>query len=150
MTILKFTKQTSINFCLLATVLLLAVSAVSAQVTIGGVTISKPKRPNAPKAEKPAPKDDATGNKSETKTDAPTKPEAANTPAATKPPQEDFRLGVFLDDIKKAKGEVERYAPGQFYYLVSAGDSSAALLRAVSLKAREEWAKEWLKTPTAR
>jgi hypothetical protein len=62
----------------------------------------------------------------------------------------DFRLAVFLSDIKKAQGEAERYAPGEYLYLVSAGDASEALLRAVSPRAREEWAKQWLKNPAAR
>jgi hypothetical protein len=62
----------------------------------------------------------------------------------------DFRLPVFLSDIKKAQSEAERYAPGEYLYLVSAGDASDELLRAVSRRAREEWAKEWLKTPASR
>jgi hypothetical protein len=62
----------------------------------------------------------------------------------------DFRLPVFLDDIKKAQSEAERYAPGEYLYLVSAGASSEALLRAVSPRAREEWANQWLKNPAAR
>jgi hypothetical protein len=52
----------------------------------------------------------------------------------------DFRLPVFLDDIKKAQGEAERYTPADYLYLVSAGGPSEALLRAVSRHAREEWA----------
>lgn len=62
----------------------------------------------------------------------------------------DFRLPVFLSDIRKAQGEAERYAPGEYLYLVSAGDSSDELLRAVSRRAREEWAKQWLKNPASR
>jgi hypothetical protein len=62
----------------------------------------------------------------------------------------DFRLPVFLSDIRKAQGEAERYAPGEYLYLVSAGDASDELLRAVSRRAREEWAKEWLKDAASR
>lgn len=62
----------------------------------------------------------------------------------------DIRLPVFLDDIKKAQSEAERYAPGEYLYLVSAGDSSEALLRAVSRRAREEWATQWLKDAASR
>jgi hypothetical protein len=62
----------------------------------------------------------------------------------------DFRLPVFLSDIKKAQSEAERYAPGEYLYLVSAGDASDELLRAVSRRAREEWAQQWLKNPTSR
>jgi hypothetical protein len=62
----------------------------------------------------------------------------------------DFRLSVFLSDIKKAQSEAERYSPGEYLYLVSAGDASDELLRAVSPRAREEWAKQWLKNPDSR
>ncbi|MDX6575005.1 MAG: hypothetical protein QOE96_958, partial [Blastocatellia bacterium] len=62
----------------------------------------------------------------------------------------DFRLPVFLSDIRKAQGEAERYAPGEYLYLVSAGDASDELLRAVSRRAREEWAAKWLKDPASR
>jgi hypothetical protein len=62
----------------------------------------------------------------------------------------DFRLPVFLSDIKKAQSEAERYAPGEYLYLVSAGDASDELLRAVSRRAREEWANQWLKNPASR
>jgi hypothetical protein len=62
----------------------------------------------------------------------------------------DFRLAVFLDDINKAQGEVDRYTPADFLYLVSAGGASEALLRAVSKKAREEWGASWLKDPASR
>ena len=62
----------------------------------------------------------------------------------------DFRLPVFLSDIRKAQGEAERYAPGEYLYLVSAGDASDELLRAVSRRAREEWAQQWLKDPASR
>jgi hypothetical protein len=62
----------------------------------------------------------------------------------------DMRLPVFLSDIKKAQGEAERYTPGEYLYLVSAGGPSEALLRAVSRREREEWAKQWLKNPASR
>jgi len=59
-------------------------------------------------------------------------------------------LPVFLEDIRKAQGEAERYTPGDYLYLVSAGDSSDELLRAVSKRVREEWASKWLKDPALR
>lgn len=62
----------------------------------------------------------------------------------------DIRLSIFLDDISKAKSEVDRYTPADFLYLVSAGGNSEALLRAVSPKAREEWSKQWLKNADSR
>jgi hypothetical protein len=62
----------------------------------------------------------------------------------------DFRLAVFLSDIGKAQSEVDRYTPGDYLYLVSAGDASDELFRAVSKKAREEWSAQWLKDPASR
>ncbi len=62
----------------------------------------------------------------------------------------DFRLAVFLSDIKKAQDEAGRYTPSDYLYLVSAGASSEELLRAVSKRVREEWAQQWLKNPASR
>jgi hypothetical protein len=62
----------------------------------------------------------------------------------------DFRLPVFLSDIRKAQNEAERYSPAEYLYLVSAGGPSEQLLYAVSRRAREEWAKQWLKDSTSR
>ncbi|HSS21669.1 MAG TPA: hypothetical protein VLL54_16470 [Pyrinomonadaceae bacterium] len=62
----------------------------------------------------------------------------------------DFRLPVFLSDIKKAQEEAERYSPADVLYLVSAGEPSEQLLYAVSRRAREEWAAKWLKDPSSR
>jgi hypothetical protein len=61
----------------------------------------------------------------------------------------DIRLSIFLDDIKKAQDEAARYSPADFLYLVSAGGPSEQLLYAVSRRAREEWAKQWLKDPAS-
>jgi hypothetical protein len=62
----------------------------------------------------------------------------------------DITLPVFLDDIKKAQSEAERYSPAEYLYLVSAGGPSEQLLYAVSRRAREEWARQWLKDATSR
>jgi hypothetical protein len=62
----------------------------------------------------------------------------------------DVALPVFLDDIRKAQEEAERYTPADFLYLVSAGGPSEQLLYAVSKRAREEWARQWLKNPESR
>jgi hypothetical protein len=62
----------------------------------------------------------------------------------------DVALPVFLDDIRKAQGEAERYTPADFLYLVSAGGPSEQLLYAVSRRAREGWARQWLKDPASR
>ncbi|MBV8858358.1 MAG: hypothetical protein JOZ02_15605 [Acidobacteria bacterium] len=62
----------------------------------------------------------------------------------------DIALSAFLSDIKKAQEEAERYTPADFLYLVSAGGPSEQLLYAVSHRAREEWAGQWLKNPESR
>lgn len=59
-------------------------------------------------------------------------------------------LPIFLEDIQKAKSQVDRYQPGRNIYLVSAGAQSESLLRAVSPKAREEWSAKWLKNSSLR
>ena len=64
--------------------------------------------------------------------------------------QPDITLPVFLSDIKKAQEEAERYTPGDYLYLVSAGGPSEQLLYAVSRRAREEWASKELKNPASR
>jgi hypothetical protein len=64
--------------------------------------------------------------------------------------QPDIRLSVFLSDIRKAQDEAERYNPNDYLYLVSAGGPREQLLYAVSRRAREEWAKEWLKDSASR
>ena len=58
---LKSTKQTIINFCLLAAVSLFAAQIISAQIIIGGIKIPKPKRPDKPNTNQ-------TENKTESKT----------------------------------------------------------------------------------
>ena len=140
---LKLTKQTALSFCLLVTVSVLAAHVVSAQITIGGITISKPKRANKPKTEQPATKE-TTAQPSETKS-AGTEPAAPATRQDSPEPQDDMRISVFLDDIKKAKSEIERYNPADWLYLVSEGDASAALLRAVSPRARQQFLTAWSK-----
>jgi hypothetical protein len=62
----------------------------------------------------------------------------------------DVTLPVFLDDIKKAQEEAERYSPAEYLYLVSAGGPSEQLLYAVSRRAREEWAQQRLKDAASR
>jgi hypothetical protein len=140
---LKLSKQTFISFCLLVTVLPLAAHAVSAQITIGGISVSKPKRANKPKPEQPATKE-AIAQPSESKS-AGTESAAPATRPESPEPQDDIRISVFLDDIKKAKSEIERYNPADWLYLVSEGDASAALLRAVSPRERQKFLSEWSK-----
>jgi hypothetical protein len=53
MSTLNLTKHSVINFCLLVALLLCAAHQISAQIQIGGVTISKPKRPNQPSTSQP-------------------------------------------------------------------------------------------------
>src|SRR4051812_48874325 len=82
MSTLHSTKQTAINLCLLAVVLLCASYQLSAQITIGGVTISKPKRPNQPNTTQPGQPTSNTdggtpgGNTAATQEDVQTNPNA--------------------------------------------------------------------------
>lgn len=62
----------------------------------------------------------------------------------------DITLSVFLDDIKKAQQEADRYSQSEYLYLVSAGGPSEQLLYAVSRRAREEWASKVLKSSASR
>jgi hypothetical protein len=134
----KLTKHIAISSCLLVTILLLPVHAVFAQVTIGGINISKLKRAK-PKTQQPATKETSETKSAGTRTGAPA------TRQDSPQPQDDIRISVFLDDIKKAKSEVERYNSADWLYLVSEGDASAALLRAVSPRARQQFLTEWSK-----
>ena len=130
---LKLTKQTSISCCLLVVIFLLIAHTVSAQITIGGVTITKPKRSNTPKVETPATKE--TGERPfEPKSEAPTNSKTATT-------QEPSLLDYFLSEISTAKKDVDRYDPADRRYLVS-DVQEEWLLRAVSPRAREEYAKQ--------
>ncbi len=78
---LSLTKHSVINFCLLVAVLC-AAHQISAQIHIGGVTISKPKRPNKPdtsQRERTTPNTDAGtsgGNSLGTQEDVITNPNA--------------------------------------------------------------------------
>lgn len=53
MSALNLTKQTVINLCLLAAVLLCASHRLTAQINLGGINIPKPKRSSKPKTDQP-------------------------------------------------------------------------------------------------
>jgi hypothetical protein len=138
MRVLNSGNRRSPSFVLLGFILALAAHTVCAQIRIGGVTIPTRKR-----AEKQ--KTDETTSTSNTPRDSDTKSATAETPTATPTPaapEEDFRIGFFHDEIKKAKSEVDGYSPAEKLYLVSAA-SAEWLLRAVSPKERQAWFKTW-------
>jgi hypothetical protein len=60
--------------------------------------------------------------------------------------EEDFRVGVFMDDIKKAQEQVDHYTPEGMYWVVSAGANEDQLMLAISKKARAAWLAQWVKT----
>ncbi len=135
----KLNKQSPVRFCLLAAILLLVAHTASAQITIGGITISKPKRPNKQRTEQPA-----TPQASETRRDT----TGATAPAAKESapePQDDVRISLFLSDIGKQKREVESYSPADKLYLASRTQENFLLL-AVSLRARQEFLTKWSAT----
>ena len=136
----KLTKPAPVKFCLLAAILLLVAHTVSAQITIGGITISKPKRANKQKTEQPATKE-ATPQASETRT-ATTETTAPAAKENSPEPQDDVRISLFLGDISKEKREVESYSPADKLYLASRTQENFLLL-AVSPHARQEFLTKW-------
>lgn len=108
------------------------------------ITISIPKIPKIrkPKVETPPKTVETTTNQPD--------PETTTTTTSTQssPDDEmDFRLTFFLEEIAKAQKSVDQYNPDDHLYMVSGGGESEWLLRAVSLREREKWAKQWLKKP---
>lgn len=121
----------SIVAIILAIILLVIAQSLFAQTKIGGIKIDGIKLPDTKGTTKPKPKPDATTDNTQT-----TSTNSQN----TKDDPPDWFLNVMLSDIEKAKGEVDLYTnPEERLYLVST-PSSPWLLRAVSAKARDEYA----------
>ncbi len=115
------------------------VETSSAQITIN--------IPNIPRIKKPKVKTPETEPPTTTATDGNTN--ANDSPAKTESRNDemDFRLTFFLEEIAKTQKSVDRYNPDDYLYLVSGGSESEWLLRAISMREREKWAKDWLKKP---
>ena len=58
----------------------------------------------------------------------------------------DFRLKFFLKEIAETQKSVDEYNPTDKLYPVSSAQTDW-LLRAISMREREKWGKDWLKKP---
>lgn len=126
-----------INPVSLAVIFLIAAQANYAQINIGGISIPRIKRPDKTKPEKPDVKPQPTPENSGTTSTTENSNTAQNT--TDEPPQ--WWINAMLGDIKDAKADVDEYTPEGKIYLVRS-TLSGWLLRAVSQKAREEFAKD--------
>jgi hypothetical protein len=134
MKLLKIINQGSVRLLFLAAILLVAAQIGDAQITI---EIPKIKRPAIPKIVKPMMNNETTTDNAETNSTTENPTAAKN---GDEPPE--WWLNVMISDINKAKEEVDLYTnAAERLYLVST-PSSPWLLRAVSPKAREEFAKD--------
>src|SRR6266545_315705 len=97
--------------CLVAAIFLITAQSVIAQITVGGVTISIPKRTKASKTATPPTKVEPSGETSAARSE-----ETGTTSAATSSvskTQSDAWLEIMLEDINKKKAEVESYNPSE-------------------------------------
>ncbi len=118
--------------------------SADAQITINIPKIPKIKKPKIEQTQESETTVTTTGNSQTTVT--------KNTSPDKKPNDEmDFRLKMFLDDIAKARKEVDEYNANDKLYLVNS-TSTEWLWRAVSPKERGEWTEKWktLLTSTSR
>lgn len=128
----------------LLTFILLTGFAFGVETSSAQITINIPKIPKIkkPKLKTPEPEQSTATAKEESTTvrDSTAKTENEDD-------EMDFRLTFFLEEIAKAQKAVDGYDPDDHLYMVSGGGESEWLLRAVSLREREKWAKQWLKKP---
>ncbi len=127
---LKFIKQTGVRLIFSAAILSITSQSFLAQIKIGAIEIGGIKRPTATRDKNPQGKNQ--------KGNPVTKPETQEESSKTDDPPE-WWLKVIASDIAKAKEEVDSYTQAGKMYLVSS-PSAPWLLRAVSSKAREEFA----------
>ncbi len=131
------------NKCFAVTALII-VSIFGWQAVDAQITITIPK---FPKIKKP---------KIVTTTDTTTSGDSQNGTATDNREDEpseslDPRLSLFLDELKKAQQDVDKYNPNDYLYLVG-GNSTDWLWRAVSAKERAEFENKWksVMTPGAK
>lgn len=129
---LNFLHRTIVQTVFLAVVLAIAAPVLFAQIKIGEIEINGIKRPKIKKTKNPP------GNSENQNPQPETEPENQATVSKTDEPPE-WWLNVMLGDIGTAKEEVDTYTREGKMYLVSS-PSAPWLLRAVSQKAREEFA----------
>lgn len=118
----------------------LIVFALGVQTALTQITITIPKIPKIKKPkQEPSKTDDTQPVQKQSSEQKPAPQNSADD-------EMDFRLTFFLEKIAEATKQVDEYTPEKKIYLVGAGVYEW-LVRAVSLAAREKWAKEWLKKP---
>jgi hypothetical protein len=134
---MKTRKRRSGIVCFVAAILLIPVHSVIAQIRIGGVTITIPKRAKTPKMDKPEIRVESPAEPSSEKTREADTKSAATSSAST---QSDAWLEIILEEINKRKKEVESYDPSGGRQLVTMS-TPELFLPAISLRAREAYYK---------
>ena len=133
---LNFIKKTSLRLIFLAVLSAIAAQTFFAQIRIGEIEINGIRRPKITKDKKPPENNGNGGDQNGTSESKPENRETDSTSAEDPP-----LLFVMLSDIETAKEEVDSYTAATKMYLVSSA-SAPWLLRAVSRKAREEYAAD--------
>src|SRR5687767_10010843 len=135
MNTMKTKKLTSGFACLVAAILLITAHSVVAQIKIGGIEITIPKRPKTPKTENPV-------IKVETPVETPvTKNEEAKTKSSPTSNHSNAQSDAWVDDINRKKKEVDDYdssEPNRAFEI----NTPYYVPRAVSPRARQEYYKQ--------
>lgn len=127
------------------TILILALSLIFAfggQTTSAQITITIPK---IPKIKKPKDLPTITTTPTDSGETVKTSDTANNEPKGSDD-EMDFRLTFFLEEIAKVQKSVDEYNPKDHLYPVSTAQAEW-FLRAISMREREKWSKQWLKKP---
>src|SRR6266536_489881 len=135
---MKTRKAKSSFVCLVAAILLIPAHSVIAQINIGGVTISIPKRAKSPKRDKPETKVESSAELSSDKNEEADNKSSATSKASSA--QSDAWLEIILEEINKRKKEVESYDPSARSQLVTRS-TPELFFPAISLRAREAYYK---------
>ena len=115
-------------------VLIFSIQTVSAQITITIPKFPKIKKPKVETTSEP----ETNGKSQDSQNNKLTR---QNEPESKYEPM-DARLSLFLDEITKARKDVDDYTPEDKLYLVGT-TSSEWMWRALSPKERGEWAEKW-------
>lgn len=133
------------NFLL--TMFLFSLFALGFNTAAAQFTIKVPKMPKVPKIKIEKDQDAPAVSPPDTQIVNQTTTTTQNSPAPKADDDEmDFRLTFFLEEIAKAQKSIDEYDPKEKLYPVSAAQNEW-LLRAISMREREKWGKNWLKKP---
>ena len=135
---MKTRKAKSSFVCLVAAILLIPAHSAIAQINIGGVTISIPKRAKSPNRDKPETKVESSAELSSDKNEEADNKSSATSKASST--QSDAWLEIILEEINKRKKEVESYDPSARSQLVTRS-TPELFFPAISLRAREAYYK---------